>query len=463
VKFPILYIVVFLCGASVMVVEIAGGRALYPYLGNTIYTWSGVIAVVMAALSIGYWAGGRLGDRYADAKHLSYIIFFAGLATMFAPLLTSIGGAVSYGMDIALASVFAPLSLVPASLFYGMVAPYAVRLASRKGKVGANAGNVFALSTVGSITGVLAAGFLLIPNMGLSHVFLFTSFAMLACSLALHLDRKRVFDAIVYVALLILMGTFSFSPVFGDTLYQKNSEYALITVVEKEGVKTLFIDNVASSAERDGEPVFGYVLVSARAFEIAPNPERGLVLGSAAGTQVEMLKREYPQIIVDAVDIDPLTVKIGREYFSFRDDERTNVHIEDARRFVSGREDEYGIVLIDAFKSHAPPPHLLSVEFVRAVKRSMKDDGVVAVNIIARLEHGGYLGNVHDTYASVFGNVYVFPSGGRGEVQNIVIIATDASRPEFEEKYAGEMYGMGHIGRIITDERNPVEVFADYR
>src|SRR5437870_2134490 len=55
--------VVFVTGASVLIVEVLAVRVLSPYYGNTIFTVSSVISVILLALSVGYYAGGALADR----------------------------------------------------------------------------------------------------------------------------------------------------------------------------------------------------------------------------------------------------------------------------------------------------------------------------------------------------------------------------------------------------------------
>ena len=51
-----------------MGIEIVAARVLAPLLGNSIYVWGSVISVVMVALSLGYWLGGRIADRYGGTR-----------------------------------------------------------------------------------------------------------------------------------------------------------------------------------------------------------------------------------------------------------------------------------------------------------------------------------------------------------------------------------------------------------
>jgi len=66
IKLGKLEIVVFVCGACVMILELVGARLLAPYLGTSIYVWASLIGIILGALSLGYWLGGRLADRKPD-------------------------------------------------------------------------------------------------------------------------------------------------------------------------------------------------------------------------------------------------------------------------------------------------------------------------------------------------------------------------------------------------------------
>src|SRR5262245_31784191 len=57
-------IAVFLAGAVLLGMEIVASRVLAPYFGSSLFVWGALIGVVLAGLSLGYWIGGALADRY---------------------------------------------------------------------------------------------------------------------------------------------------------------------------------------------------------------------------------------------------------------------------------------------------------------------------------------------------------------------------------------------------------------
>ena len=76
----VLPFVVFVTGACVLILEITATRVLSPYYGNTIYTVSSVIGIILAALSVGYYAGGKLADRRSTEAWFYGIILAGGLS-----------------------------------------------------------------------------------------------------------------------------------------------------------------------------------------------------------------------------------------------------------------------------------------------------------------------------------------------------------------------------------------------
>ena len=165
---------VFLSGAALLGVEIAASRVLAPTFGSSLYVWGALIGVVLTGLSIGYWAGGALADRWPSPYlFVSAIALGAGLVLAI-PLVDEwvleqvVAWDAGPRLDPLVASVilFGPMSVVLAS-----VSPIAVRLAARSiDRLGRTAGRLFAISTAGSIAGTFATSFWLVPEYGTDQV-----------------------------------------------------------------------------------------------------------------------------------------------------------------------------------------------------------------------------------------------------------------------------------------------------
>ncbi|HMK79313.1 MAG TPA: fused MFS/spermidine synthase, partial [Xanthobacteraceae bacterium] len=80
-----IYLVAFVTGAIVMSFEMLGSRYLNPYFGSGIYTWAALISTILAALTAGYFLGGRIADRTVSAAVLGAIITIASLYLLVLP------------------------------------------------------------------------------------------------------------------------------------------------------------------------------------------------------------------------------------------------------------------------------------------------------------------------------------------------------------------------------------------
>jgi spermidine synthase len=234
--------------------------------------------------------------------------------------------------------------------------------------------------------------------------------------------------------------------------------------IDGRPVRCLYMDGVLSSAEfSDGSPALLYPAFAMRSFEMLENPGNGLVIGVAGGTMVEILKRAFPNMHVDGIDIDSGIVSLGKRFFSLKEDSRTAFHIADGRKFIQAAAKKFNLVVIDAFCGISPVPGMATVEFASEVKSALDANGVCAINIIAKVERGGYLQYAYDTWRSVFRNVFVMPLCTEGGVFNIVLIATDADSKGFEKHNSDSIYLMDFDpSRVFTDQDNRIRDMSPY-
>jgi predicted membrane-bound spermidine synthase len=190
-----LEIIVFICGAVVMAFEIIGSRMLGPYVGTSIFVWTGIIGVILLCLSLGYYYGGKIADKKPEFKLLAMIILFAGLFIGISTLIKDglLSMLLNFFSNVKLISLLASFTLfsIP-SVLLGMVSPFAARLKIKTlDKSGSAVGNLYAISTLGSITGTFLAGFYLIPSYGVTSILYLLAIILVLSAVLLYFIYKN--------------------------------------------------------------------------------------------------------------------------------------------------------------------------------------------------------------------------------------------------------------------------------
>lgn len=463
-----LNVIVFVCGAALMGLELVAARLLAPFLGNSIFVWGAVISTVMTALSIGYWLGGQIADRWGASRTLAPVIAGSGLLTVLVPLVGSAVLPWTGDLGPRLGSLTASLLVffLPA-LLMAMVSPLGVSLAASRGieRIGRSAGGLYAVSTAGSIVGTLATSFWLIPLLSLEPLVVAIGFTLLAaavCALALPLFHKETATAadgalggrFAKAMLALTIGATVAAAGVGvwvlvrvapppdvntageRVLFRRDTQYHRITVTEDADSRHLRFDKSNQSAIALADPYesrIRYPDYMHLALAVVPRPKRVLVLGLGGGAISKRFWRDYPDATIDSVEIDPVVVDVAKRYFGLPDDPRLRVYTQDARRFVQTSTDTYDIIIFDCYFDDALPFHLTTQEFLREVKARLAPGGVLAYNCISAPEGGGsdLFRSLYRTAGGVWDHLWVFPIGlGADKIttsrRNIIVLATDA-------------------------------------
>ena len=465
-----LNVVVFVCGAALMALELVAARVLAPALGNSIFVWGSVISVVMVALSLGYWLGGQLADKARATRALAPLIAGAGVLTVLVPPVAEavLPFAADLGPRLGSLVASALIFFLPA-LFLATVSPLGVRLAASRGltHIGRSAGGLYAISTGGSIVGTLATSFWLIPLLSLEPLIVAIGFLLFGSSItALALPRLypdadahlspassapavRRFPAatVTTLSLILLGGVLGGSVLLGVAkvpeadaqgrriLMRQDTQYHRISVTEEDGIRRLHFDSSTQSAidMKDGyRSEVTYPNYADLALAVNPTAKRVLVMGLGAGAVPKRWWRDYPDMTIDVVEIDPAVVDVSRRYFGLPQDERLTVATQDARRFIQTTDRTYDVVFVDAYYADSLPFHLTTGEFFAEVKKRMAPDGVIAYNVIGSVagERSRLFRGMHRTVSATWDHQWVFPIGigenGLAELnRNIIVLASD--------------------------------------
>ncbi|MCW5604711.1 MAG: fused MFS/spermidine synthase [Burkholderiales bacterium] len=224
--------------------------------------------------------------------------------------------------------------------------------------------------------------------------------------------RKIIRCMALFAALLVLVPQAAPARASGTVLYEKTSAYGTIVVTDEgDGMRALRFgrDGVRQSVVKLGDPEYlglAYTPVALVGLALCAEPRRILVVGLGGGTLPAFLRRYYPDAEIDAVDVDPEVAFVAKEYFGFREDERMHIHVADGRRFVEEVRRPYDVIFLDAFGAEAVPVHLTTAEFLSAVRRALRPDGVVVGNIWSSAANPLYDSMVR-TYRATFDGLYV--------------------------------------------------------
>jgi predicted membrane-bound spermidine synthase len=169
------YLIVLVASGCTLVLELVAGRILAPFVGVSIHTWTSIIGVVLAGISLGNYLGGMVADRGGSGRALGILLGAGGLASVAVlPLASGLGALAPRGYPLLPRIVLlTTLIFFLPSLLLGMVPPMAVRLLLNDlGRAGTVAGRVYAASTVGSLAGTLLTGFVLLAWVGTRAIVL---------------------------------------------------------------------------------------------------------------------------------------------------------------------------------------------------------------------------------------------------------------------------------------------------
>ncbi len=421
--------VIFGAGAVLMAMEILALRLVAKSFGGALREVSAVIAVFLAAMSAGYALGGRVGDRRPLPSTLAAVLLLGGLWTLLIPFVEGpIANAVfdsPLPFAVHAATVTTALFALPAFLC-ASVTPIGTRLRMRTvDRSGSVAGSVSAVSTVGSIVGTVAAGYVLVSYLQVSRALFLLGFVL--CGLGvLAARRPRILGCIV--ALLLLP-----QPSRADTstvLLERDTSYHHIIVRQSATRRMLHFDNTLQGSISLEDPLTGaipYTYYVHNAFALDPTIRSVLVIGLGSATVPRSLLHYYPAVRVTVAEIDPVVVEVAREYFYLKEDPRLTVEIVDGRVFLKRTRERFDLVFVDAFGANryglTVPPHLTSREFFEETKLRMTPAGILVYNSPHALGNA-FADALYKTIAMVFPERFVFDT----QQSNVLIMGAVTPR-----------------------------------
>ena len=475
-----------------MSMEFAASRLLIPVFGSSIYTWGSLIGVVLVGLSGGYHLGGRLADKDPNLEKFCSILFSAGLYVLFIPFISSLiidftTTILDTSLDDSnnnyinnLNSLFTSflLILIP-TLLLGMISPYAIKLATTSlDKLGNISGNLYSVSTIGSIVGTFLTVFVVIPLTEIDHVFYGLGILLIVSSLV----GLRLIPKILALFIFIVL---SFSLVFNDMqivsldfqnfhlhpghlVYETETLYSHLDIIDNYNSinnRALFLNGYPHSIMDKSDPYSlesDYTKFFPLGLLLNDNTTRVLFIGGGGFSGPKYFMQHYPNISVDVVEIDPQVVEVAKKYF-FLDElnPQLRIYIQDARKFLDDNQGKYDMIVLDAFSKTYVPFHLMTVEFYNLLFDKLVKGGVVISNHIGSPNDKESTSDLYranlKTFLEVFPKVYVFMTDYSKAIQNIIVASVKTENiAENNISDKTEIANIQEINTKIIDE-------VDYR
>lgn len=390
------YTFLLVVGTASIAVEITGMRFLAPLFGSSLPVWGLAIAAVLAGLAWGYTVGGHLVQRssspvmvFRQAAWGATIFLWMPAVFYLAMWLQNFSRQLDSSFYLAPAALLAYGILFVSSYVFGTVSPLAVQAESdrRHQSAGQVAGRISALTTLGSLAGILIPSFITIPLLG-SHITVWL-FAGLTLSLSVppliqepkHLLRMLSLAAIAVLVTLTLRSSGT------NTIFAKETRLQYVTVQQHGQTRQLIFDANLGIQSVYSPDLYtnGYwdylaslpVLLPAADEDIAV-----LVLGAAASTTERQMHRFWQNaksIKFTSVELDGDLFAIADAYF---DPPKRQTITADARQFIASTPDQYDIIAVDAYARELTIPfHLASTQFFSQLSDHLTPHGLLAVNI----------------------------------------------------------------------------------
>jgi MFS family permease len=445
--------VVFVTSFCSMSLEIAAGRLLAPEIGVSLYSWTGIIGVVLVGIAAGNYRGGLLADTSPDRALLGRYLFLGGLATMFVVvffgLLSGPGGVPAIagrhlGLIAQIVTWVAILFLIP-MYFLATVSPQTTRLAvpnvTHAGRV---AGRIYAWSCAGAILGTFVTGWGGLALLGVHKTIIAVSLVLLGLSVAvgqpwLRPTRLKRGGAVVLVSFASVVLLEWAGARLGPGEYLLESNYYTIRVspsrYQDQNVMVLILDHLIHSyvkGEMQKQPSGAQVFVADASFlgyphetvqaelaryAVGTSPDAHLlIIGGGGYTLPRWLEANLPTARTEVVEIDPGVTQAVYDALGFPRTTKVITHNCDARQFVQEQatKGSYQLIVQDAVNDLSVPYHIMTKEYDDAIKELLAPNGVYLLTVIDDLEDGQLMRAAVRTLQQTFPNVALLDGSKSG-------------------------------------------------
>lgn len=489
------YIITFIASFCSLVIEMVAGRILAPFVGVSIYTWTSIIGVILAGISIGAYIGGKLADRFTSRKTLGWLLLLSGIASLSIIPLANFVAAYRFPFSLMwrIFTVTALIFFIPGCIL-GTISPVVVKLTLRNlDRAGNVIGKIYAFSTLGAIAGTFMTGFVLISWMGTRNIILAMGVILMLAALGSGTLFKtaKAFAAFLVIALFLVTGAYSLAgkiPGIDRFYYYKESDYFTIKLTKttsadrKTPLQAMVLDNLIHSYVALDNPLhieYEYERIYAEVLKwLYPNQAafKSLTIGGGGYTFPRYMEISFPAAQIDVVEIDPQVTKVVYEHLGLPKESRVRTFNTDGRWFVMNCREKYDLIFTDAFNDLSIPYHLTTKEFVEELKQILTPQGILLSNVIDNFQKGVFLPSFMKTLSSVFGedNVHlisVHPDFANLKISTFIVIAHNGTLDikafdEWLKKKVGSQAKSALVSKELTkvflDKKDAIVIQDDY-
>ena len=457
-------IIIFIVDAIVMILELIASRLLSPYFGNSNIVWTSVIWIILLSSSLWSYLGGKIADNKYRERSLKIVLIWTALFMFLIPfiqrfILTSIASTISSIKIWAILSTIL-IFFIP-SFCMGTVNPIILKL--KLGNLSSawkTAGKISAIWTIWAIVWTFLWWFVLVPNFWSNNIIFVLTIILLITAFLVNCNIKEKSNIFIVIMAVISYLAFVWFSTWNldkedyilsgikNTIISHDTEYWSVRIYNStrhwDNIRILNIDWWFESATftdewKQYDLVFEYTKYYDKMFEANIDINNVLLIWWGWYSYPKYYISHYDNKKMDVVEIDPKITEIARKYFyldklirdfNLEENGRLKLMNEDGRTYLNNNNIEYDAILNDAFSGDNPAKTLTTIENIRNIKKSLKQNGVYLTNIISSLEwsKSKFLRAEVNTLKKVFNNVYVIPCNNIGDLynsQNNMVIATD--------------------------------------
>ncbi|HEX7231668.1 MAG TPA: fused MFS/spermidine synthase, partial [Candidatus Binatia bacterium] len=221
---------------------------------------------------------------------------------------------------------------------------------------------------------------------------------------------------------------------WAKTLLQKDTFYHRIRIEEDDEARYMYFDRTLQSAMNLKDPTalrLIYSRYTSVGFAFRPDAKKMLIIGLGGGSIPKKVQKEFPNIEIDAVEIDPDVIRMAKEFFNVRESNTLHLHAQDGRLFLTRTQNQYDIILLDAYFTDSMPFHLTTKEFFEQAQKKLTPNGIIVANLISAVT--GPSGRIARAFVrtqrQIFPQAYVFAArrpdhASLDTIQNVIVVAT---------------------------------------